>query len=381
MEFAWTDEQLAYRDVVVRFAQRDLGHGLDEREPAGTFDQDAWQRCADFGLQGLPAPKEFGGSEADTLTLVLAMEALGYGCADNGLVFSLNAHLWACQHPLLRFGNEEQRRRYLPGLCDGSIIGAHGMSEPDSGSDAFALSTTAVQQGDRWSLSGSKIFVTNGPIADLFVIFATTDRRRGFAGLCCFLVERDTPGLTLGQPLDKMGLRTSPMSEVILDNCLVPATNLLGKAGAGMTIFNAAMERERSLILASALGTMERNLERSVNHAKTRRQFGQPIGKFQAVANRLVDMKVRLESSRLMLYRLGWLMDNGKPSPLESAIVKLHLSESFVESSLDALQVHGGYGYMTEYGIERDLRDAIASRIYSGTSDLQRNLAARWMGL
>jgi hypothetical protein len=171
------------------------------------------------------------------------------------------------------------------------------------------------------------------------------------------------------------------MSEVFLDDCVVPAANLLGKPGGGMAIFNASMERERSLILASTIGTMQRNLERSVAYAKTRRQFGQPIGKFQAVAHRLVDMKVRLESARLMLYRLGWLMDHGKPSPLDSALVKLYLSECFVESSLDALQVHGGYGYMTENGIERDVRDAIASRIYSGTSDLQRNLAARWMGL
>jgi len=380
MNFSWTDEQLAYRDVVVRFA-RDLGQSLDDRDRASTFDRDAWQRCADFGLQGLSAPKEYGGEEADTLTVMLAMEALGYGCADNGLIFSLNAHLWACQYPLLRFGSEDQKRRYIPSLCDGSIVAAHGTSEPESGSDAFALATTATPVDAGWSLRGSKTFVTNAPVADLFVLFATTDRARGFAGLCCFLVERDTPGLSVGPPLHKMGLRTSPMSEVFLDDCVVPAENLLGKAGGGMAVFNAAMERERGLILASTIGTMERNLERSVAYAQNRRQFGQPIGKFQAVAHRLVDMKVRLESARLMLYRLGWMMDHGKPSPLDTALVKLYLSECFVHSSLDALQVHGGYGYMSEYGLERDVRDAIASRIYSGTSDVQRNLAARWMGL
>ena len=221
---------------------------------------------------------------------IFIMEALGYGCADNGLIFSLNAHLWACQYPLLRFGSEDQKRRYIPSLCDGSIVAAHGTSEPESGSDAFALATTATPVDAGWSLRGSKTFVTNAPVADLFVLFATTDRARGFAGLCCFLVERDTPGLSVGPPLHKMGLRTSPMSEVFLDDCVVPAENLLGKAGGGMAVFNAAMERERGLILASTIGTMERNLERSVAYAQNRRQFGQPIGKFQAVAHRLVDM-------------------------------------------------------------------------------------------
>jgi alkylation response protein AidB-like acyl-CoA dehydrogenase len=381
MEFDWTEEQLAYREAVIRFARRELATDLRDREGAGGFSRDLWRKCADFGIQGLPLPKEYGGSEADALTVIVAMEALGYGCGDNGLLFSLNAQMWAVQHPLLTFGTDEQRERYLPGLCDGSIIGAHGMSEPGSGSDAFSLATTAVADGDSYRLNGSKTFVTNGPVADLYLVFATLDRSRGFAGLCAFLVDRDAPGLTVGPPLEKMGLKTSPMSELFMDDCVVPATNLLGKPTGGMAVFNVAMERERSLILACTVGAMERSVERCVAYARDRTQFGQAIGKFQAVAHRIVDMKLRLETARLMLYRLGWLIDQGRPTALDASLTKLYLSESFVASSLDAVQVHGGYGYMTEYELERDVRDALGSRLYSGTSDIQRNLAARAMRL
>jgi alkylation response protein AidB-like acyl-CoA dehydrogenase len=230
-------------------------------------------------------------------------------------------------------------------------------------------------------LNGSKTFITNAPIADLFLVFASVDRSKGWAGLCAFLVERDSPGLTVAQPLHKMGLQTSPMAEVFFEDCSVPATAMLGKVGAGMAIFNSGMERERSLILACAIGTMQRSLERCIRHARDRRQFGQPIGKNQAVSHRIVGMKVRLETARLLLYRLGWLIDQGRPVALDSTLVKLYLSECFVESSQEALRVFGGYGYMSEYEIERDVRDAFGSVLYSGTSDIQRNLAARHLGL
>ncbi|MDQ3974584.1 MAG: acyl-CoA dehydrogenase family protein [Actinomycetota bacterium] len=381
MDFEWSDEQREYRDVVVRFAQRELADDVIGRDHRGEFPWEAWKRCADFGIQGLAVPADYGGAGADALTLILAMEALGYGCPDNGLIFSLNAQMWACEHPLAKFGSEEQKRRWLPSLCDGSLIAAHGMSEPGSGSDAFALKTTATQDDGHYVLSGSKTFVTNAPVADLFLVFATTDATRGFAGLCAFLVERGTPGFSVGQPLHKMGLRTSPMSELFFDDCPVPAANLLGRPGGGMAIFTSSMERERSLILACTIGTMQRQLERCITHARERRQFGQPIGRFQAVSHRIVDMKVRLETARLLLYRLGWLLDQGRPAALESALAKLYLSECFVQSSLDALGVFGGYGYMTEYELERDVRDAVGSRLYSGTSDIQKNLAARFLGL
>jgi alkylation response protein AidB-like acyl-CoA dehydrogenase len=315
------------------------------------------------------------------VTTIAALEALGYACTDNGLIFSVNAQMWACETPIVRFGSEEQKQRWLPGLCDGSVIAAHGMSEPGSGSDAFSLSTTAEQNGDVYVLNGSKTFVTNAPESDLFLVFGTIDKELGFAGVTAFLVEKGMPGLTVGKPLSKMGLRTSPMSELFFDGCKVPAANLLGKPGQGMLVFDSSMSWERGFILASTVGTMTRQLERSLAYGRERRQFGQPIGSFQAVAHKLVDMKLRVDTARLLLYRLGWQIDQGEPTALESALVKLYLSECYVRSSLDALQVHGGYGYMTEYELERDLRDAIGSRLYSGTSELQYNVAAKSMGL
>ena len=230
-------------------------------------------------------------------------------------------------------------------------------------------------------LNGTKTFITNAPVADVFVVFASTDPTKGFAGLSAFLVDREAPGISVGTPFRKMGLRTSPMSEVVFSDCEVSEDRLLGPEGAGAAVFNHSMDWERSCILAAAVGSMQRQLEQSIAYAKERRQFGQPIGKFQAVSHRIVDMKLRLETARLLLYRLGWLKRDGKPAPIESALVKLHLSESFTRSSLDVLQIHGGYGYLTESELEREVRDAIASRIYSGTSDIQKNLVATHLGL
>lgn len=381
MDFELTEDQRALRRSIVEFAARELNAGITERDEAGTFSREAWAKCAEIGLLGLPIPTEYGGSEADALTTIVALEALGYGCADNGLVFSLNAQLWACSTPILHHGTDEQKRRYLPGLCDGTLIAAHGMSEPGSGSDAFALATTATETEGGYVLDGSKTFVTNAPEADLHVIFASIDRALGFAGITAFLVERGTPGLSVGSPLSKMGLRTSPMGEVFLQGCEVPREAVLGRPGGGMIVFSTSMTWERSCILASAVGAMERQLERSAAYARERRQFGEPIGSFQAVSRKLVDMKLRLETSRLLLYRLGWLLDRDESATLDSALVKLYLSESYLRSSLDALQIHGGYGYMTEYELEREVRDAVGSRLYSGTSELQYEIAAKALGL
>ena len=381
MDFELTEEQRSLRQSIVDFARRELNEDVVERDKEASFSRDAWAKCAEIGLLGLPVPKEYGGAGADALTTLVALEALGYACTDNGLVFSLNAQMWACETPIVHFGSEEQKQRYLPGLCDGSLLAAHGMSEPESGSDAFSLTTTATKTDGGYVLNGSKTFVTNAPEADLHVVFATIDRSLGFAGITGFLVDKSTPGISVGKPLSKMGLRTSPMGEVVLEACEVPDDAVLGEPGSGMAVFNTSMTWERSCILASTVGSMERQLERSIAYAQERKQYGQPIGRFQAVSRMLVDMKVRLETARLLLYRLGWLLDSGRSAVLDSALVKLYLSESYVKSSLDALQVHGGYGYMTEYELEREVRDAVGSRLYSGTSEIQYTIAARSMGL
>lgn len=381
MDFDWDDERQEFFDTVVRFATRELGADVVEADAQGAFPHESWKRCAEFGIQALPLPELYGGSDASAMTLVAAMEALGYGCRDNGLLFALGAHMWACQDPIMRFGTEEQQRRWLPGLGDGSLIAAHAMSEPESGSDALSLRTTVRRDGDTFVLNGSKTFCTNAPVADLFLAFGSSNPNGGFLGVTAFLVPRATPGLTIGPALHKMGMRTAPMSELFFDDCRLPPDSVLGRVGAGVAVFTKGMETERSLILACTVGTMQRQLERTIEHARTRRQFGTPIGKFQAVSHRIVEMALRLETARLLLHRLGWLTDQGRATALDAALVKLHLSEVFVHNSMDALQLHGGYGYMAEYELERDVRDAIGSRIYSGTSEVQRNIAAHQLGL
>jgi alkylation response protein AidB-like acyl-CoA dehydrogenase len=381
MDFSWTEEQLKTKQAVIEFAQKHLNDGLLERDRKGELARDNWRKCAHFGILGLPMPEAYGGADADILTTMLVMEGLGYGCRDNGLIFAMNAQMWSVQMPILLFGTEEQKEAYLPGMIRGELIGAHGMTEPDAGSDAYSLRTRARRVDGGYVLNGTKMFVTNAPVADVALVFATVDPDRGMWGITGFLVEKGTPGFTVSRDIEKMGLRTSPMAELVLQDCFVPESNRLGREGAGAHIFKRSMEWERTCILASHIGAMERQLEESVEYARERVQFGQPIGKYQSVANRLVDMKVRLETARLLLYKVAWLTAQGKPAVMEAAMAKLYLSESFLQSSLDAVRTFGGYGYMSEFGVERDLRDAVGGTIYSGTSDIQRNIIARMMGL
>ncbi len=381
MDFSWSDEQLAYKRAVVGFAQKELRNGLMERDQKAEFSRENWNKCAQFGIQGLPFPETYGGANADILTTMLTMEGLGYGCADNGLIFAINAQMWSVQMPIFKFGTELQKQKYLPGLISGQIIGAHGMSEPDSGSDAYSMRTRAEKVDRGYVLNGSKTFVTNAPVADMAVVFATVDPKRGMWGVTGFVVDMGTPGFTVSRHIDKMGLRTSPMGELIFEDCFLPEENRLGPVGAGANIFKDSMEWERACILGSHIGTMELQLERSIAYARAREQFGQPIGKFQTVANRIVDMKVRLETARLLLYKVAWLRSQGKSATMEAAMAKLYLGEAFVQSGLDAIRTFGGWGYMTEFEVERDLRDALGGVLYSGTSDIQRNIIARYLGL
>jgi alkylation response protein AidB-like acyl-CoA dehydrogenase len=365
----------------VRAFGRTLNDGIADRDRRGSFDRALWKRCAEFGLQGLPIPPEHGGTGQSLTSTLLAMEALGHACKDNGLVFSLNAQLWAVELPLLRFGTPAQRERWLPGLCAGDLVAAHAMTEPGSGSDAMALSTRAVRDGDAYVLTGAKTFVTNGPVADLVLVFATVDPAARMTGVTAFLVERGAPGLTLSDPISKMGLRTSPMGEVALDGCRVPAAQRLGPEGAGFAIFSAAMEWERACIFAAHLGAMERLLEETIAYARQRKQFGQAISRFAPVADAIVNAKVAIEAGRLLLYRVGARKDARQDATMDAAIAKLFVSEAHVVQALSALRIHGGYGYTTEYGVERELRDAIPGTLYSGTSEMQRKILARLLGL
>ena len=378
MEFGWTNEQQQLREAAKAFAQQELNGHLSPGMGAETFPHAAWKRCADFGIHGLPVPHAYGGKGCDALTTVGVLEVLGYGCRDNGLLFALNAQLWGCTTPLMLFGTEAQKQRYLPGICRGELIGGIAITEPETGSDIGNLKTTALRRNGGYELNGQKTFITNGPVADVIVVIAQLEED---AGPTAFLVEKTAPGFVRKGAMEKMGLRTAPVGELSFEGCVVPAEARLGSEGGGKTVFASAMEWERAFILASALGTMQRLLEESTRYAKTRQQFGQPIGKFQLVATKLVDMKLRLETSRWLIYHAAWLKAQGKRAFLEGSLAKLHTSDCWVRSCLDAIQIHGGCGYLNEFGLERELRDAIPSAIYSGTSEAQRLIIARWLGL
>jgi hypothetical protein len=381
MNFSLTEDQIEFKRHSIEFAKRELNKGAKEREKNGEFNQSGWEKCAHFGIQGLPLPQQYGGLAMDVLTCIAAMEGMGYACEDSGLLFSLNSHIWTCEMPILKFGSEEQKEKYLPGLIKGSIKGGHAMTEPNSGSDAFSLKCKAVKKGTKYILNGTKTFITNAPIADILLVFAVTDARKKFAGLSVFLVDKDSPGFSIGRREDLMGLKTCHLGEVILQDCEVSEENRLGKEGAGAAIFNSEMEWERCCIFATHVGAMEKMLEDCIAYSMMREQFGRPIGSNQSISHKIADMKVRLELSRLILYKAAWMKAEGKRAQIESAMAKLYISESYVQNSLDAIQIHGAYGYSTESSYERHLRDSIGGKIYSGTSEIQKNIIAQFLGL
>jgi alkylation response protein AidB-like acyl-CoA dehydrogenase len=382
MDFGFSPHQRQIWERTVEFARRELRlDDLAERDRQGAFSEAIWQRCARQGLLGLCVPEEYGGAGLDFVTAVHALEALGYGCADNGLTLALNGQIWSIEVPILKFGNEAQRRAFLPGLVAGEIKGAHAMTEPEAWSDAFSLTTTATRTSGGYLLNGHKILVGMAPVADVVVLFATVNPAVGRWGVTAFIVDARTAGLTITPRADKLGLRTEPHGAIALENVFVPAENRLGGEGAGAAIFGASMNYERSFIFSSHVGSMARQLDQTVAFVNGRRQGGQPIGKYQSVSNRIADMKVRLETARLFLYRAAWQADQGQDWTLQAAMTKLAISELFVENSLDAVRVHGGRGYLGEFGVERDLRDAVGGVLYAGTSDIQRNLIAGLLGV
>ena len=382
MDFSVTDEQEIIRKTVIEFARRELNDGVRERDRQQQFSRELCMKCAQLGLLGLPAPEEYGGSGYDPLSTAMALEALGNGCEDGGLVFSVAVHVVSCVVPIWRHGSEAQKRRYLPDLCRGALVGAHAMTEPNSGSDAYAMATRATVDGDGFRLNGTKTLVSNAPEADVFTIFAKTDPAQGsLGGITAFLVGRDAKGLEVGPKIEKLGLRTAPIGELVCDDLYVSADQVLGGVGSGSALFNEVMNWERTCLFAAHVGTMKRLLDRAVSYARTRHQFGQPIGKFQAVSHRLADVNVSIEAAQLLVYKAAWQLGRSQRVSLSSAIAKLFVSEALLKAALSTLQVFGGYGYTTEFGVERALRDAAGSTLYSGTSEIQRNIIAGWLGL
>jgi alkylation response protein AidB-like acyl-CoA dehydrogenase len=378
MDFAWSEEQNELRRTVIEFCRAKLPPVPDAGpEP---FSREGWLLCARHGVLGIAAPARYGGLDKDALTAALVTEALGYACADLGLVFAMAAHVYACIVPLVTFGTDAQRDRWLTKLISGDAIGAHATTEPNAGSDIFHMTTRAERRGDHYALTGIKSFTSNAPIADVFLVQAVTDPNKGYFGLSTFVVEKGTTGLRIGKPYDKLGLRSAPMADVYLDDCVVPAAHRIGSEGAGGSIFLHSMTWERTCLLAAYVGAMERVLERTIHYAKERNQFGQPIGKFQGVSHKIADMKLRLESARLLMYRAAWSIARRSDDELAVSLAKLAVSEAAVASALDAIQIHGAIG-TTSGEIERFLRDSIPARVFSGTSEIQRNTIARVLGL
>ncbi|MES9511435.1 acyl-CoA dehydrogenase family protein [Streptomyces sp. NPDC000609] len=377
-------EQLALRREIIAFARTELGRDAAGADREARFPREDWRRCADFGVLGWPVPEEYGGRGFDPLTTVMALEALGYACPDNGLVFAVDNHLWGCVIYLLLHGTEEQKRRFLPGLCDGTLVGAHALSEPEAGSDVLGMTTTAERDGDGYRLTGTKCFISNGPVADVFVTLArtgtATDPGRQDR-LSAFLVTADLPGVIKKRELPKMGLRTTPMGVVEFDRTPVPAANLLGREGTGYPVFSSTIEWERSFMFASKVGAMERLLETCVRHANTRRQFGRTLGSHQAVSHPIADMKIRLDLAKLLLYRVGWLKREGRIALQEATMAKIFISEGLVDTARAAVELHGARGYLEEYGIERELRDALGGPIYAGANAVQRGILAELIGV
>ncbi len=381
MDFSWTAAQKEFYDGVLRFARAELNDEVIARDRGHLFGAAEWKKCGEFGLLGLCIPEEYGGMGLDHLSTALALEALGRGCQDMGLAFAISAHLLAVARPIADGGDEALKRRLLPRLCSGEWIGANAITEAEAGSDAFSLKTRSERTGDTYRLTGTKSYASNGPVAHIFLVYAMTDPEKGYLGIDAFAVHRDLPGVTVGKPIDKMGLHGAPASSLYLENVEVTAADRVGRSGGGAELFTGSMLWERSCLFATYVGMMERQLELVASYAAERRQNRRPIGRNQAVSHKVANMKLRLESARLLLYRACWVRDQGQDGMLEVALAKVAISEAAVQNGVDAVQIFGAVGYSSELGVERMLRDAIPSTIFSGTSEVQRNLIASRLGL
>lgn len=343
-------------------------------------DRTTWARCGDAGLFGLLVPEHHGGCGCTAVEALLTFEGLGYGCEDAGLVFALASQVFAFGPAFNSGANDDQRSRFLPGILAGTTFASFAMSEIDAGSDSSAITTTATRVDGGYRLDGVKTWVTLGPVCDLAIVFATTDPAKGRWGITAFLVETDQPGVTASAPIDKFGLASSPFGMLELAGCVVPEANRLGPEGAGATLFSSAVEAERAYLYAAQVGATQRLLEHCVERARTRRQFGQPIGANQAVSHPLADLAIQLEMARLLIYKAGALADTDRSVTLTAAMAKVQVSETAIQAALRAFQLFGAEGYTTAAGLHTYLRDAVGGMAYSGTSDIQRNIIVRLLG-
>jgi butyryl-CoA dehydrogenase len=378
MDFELSMEQKAFFKEVKEFAAREIAPFTLEYDRKSEFYWDGWKKMGDMGLLGLPFPEEYGGSGAGALDTAVAMDAFTAGGGDAGVSLSWGAHTIIGAIPIWVMGTEEQKKKYLPPICTGEKISCFGLTEPDAGSDAASIKTSANREGDFYVINGTKMFITNGPIADLCIAMAVTDKEKGGAGISAFIVEKGMEGFEVSKELDKMGNRTSPTAELVFSDCRVPAGNLLGAEGDGYYgLGMATLEWERAIMVAPAVGGMEANIERCVEYSRERKQFGRPIGRFQAVAFKIAEMKCLLDAARLLVYRVAWMKDQGVPAMMEACVCKLFVTEASFEVANQAVQIFGGYGYIRDYPVERTLRDAKLGTIGAGTSEIQKLIISR----
>jgi len=375
VDWALTEEQQMTQRMVRDFAENEIRPVAQEMDASGEFPWEIIRKMGSLGLMGLPIPEEYGGSGADTLTYAMAVEEISRVSGSLGI--TLASHVSLGLDLIDHFGTEEQKRKYLPPLARGQGLAAFGLTEPEAGSDAGAVKTTAVLDGDQWVINGQKVFITSGSIADMVVVAAVTDKSAGTKGISNFIVEKDTPGFRPGRDEEKMGLRASVTSQLFFEDCRVPKDNLLGQRGEGYKQFLITLDGGRISIGAMAVGLAQGAFEAAVEYSKQRVQFGQPIAKFQAIQWMIADMATEIDAARMMVYRAAWLKDQGVRYTKEAAMAKLYASEAAERACFKAIQIHGGYGYVREYDVERIYRDNRLTTIGEGTSEIQRLVIAR----
>ena len=374
MNFGLTREQELVRQMVREFAVNEVKPIAAEIDETERFPMENVKKMAELGMLGIPFPKEFGGAGGDVLSYIITVEELSKVCGTTGVIVS--AHTSLCASLIYENGTPAQKEKYLVPLAKGEKIGAFGLTEPGAGTDAAGQQTTAVLDGDNYILNGSKIFITNGGVADTFIVFAMTDKSQGTRGISAFIVEKDFPGFSIGKKEEKLGIRASSTTELIFENCIVPKENLIGKEGKGFSIAMKTLDGGRIGIAAQALGIAEGAYEESVKYMKERKQFGRNLGAFQGLQWMIAEMDTKIEAARHLVYKAAWLKQNKLPYSVDAAKAKLFAAEVAMDVTTKAVQLHGGYGYTKEYPVERMMRDAKITEIYEGTSEVQKMVIA-----
>jgi alkylation response protein AidB-like acyl-CoA dehydrogenase len=379
VDFSLTEEQQSFMRTIEEFSREHVWPGALERDQEARFDGDVWRRLADVGLLGLPVPEAYGGSGADCLTTGLGLEALAYGGGDAGLNLSLGAHLTIGCMPIALHGTEEQKQKWLPRMTSGDVIGAFAITEPEAGSDTAGMKSTARREGDTWVLNGTKTFITNGSLAEVVTVVARTDPDApAGAAFSAFLVETDSPGFSVSRDIKKMGNKSSPTSELSFDDVEIPAENMLGEEGTALwKVGFECFAWERTVMIASGLGGMRRSLEQSVQYAKDREAFGKPIARFGQIQHKLAQMRINLECATLLQRQAAWKKDQGLEHQIEASMAKAFIGDASVTNALEAIQIHGGWGYTSEFHVERGLRDAKLAGLGGGTTEIQEMIIAR----